>query len=90
MITVNLRKQGAATVITIPDIVLKKLDISIGSTLELDISNSAFIARPLRNPARRRYTLTELLRGVTPETVAALREETNWTREGEPMGREIG
>ena len=90
MITVNLRKQGTATVITIPDIVLKKLDIDTGSTLELDIGNSAFIARPIRNPARRRYTLTELLRGVTPETIAALQEATDWAREGEPMGREIG
>ena len=90
MITVNVRKQGSAAVITIPDIVMKKLDISAGSTLELDISNGAFIARPVRNPTRRRYTLNELLRGITPETMAALQEATHWAREGEPAGREIG
>lgn len=89
MITVNIRKQGTAAVITIPDIVMKTLDISAGSTLELDISDGAFIARPVRNPARRRYTLAELLCGVAPETLAALQEETDWAREGESVGREI-
>lgn len=90
MITVNVRKQGSAAVITIPNIVMKTLDISAGSTLELDISNGVLIARPVRNPTRRRYTLHELLRGVTPETMAALQQETHWAREGAPAGREIG
>jgi antitoxin ChpS len=89
MITVNIRKQGGAAIMTIPADVLKMLNIEVGATLELEVVNGAFTARPAQKATRKRYTLTELLRGVTPEGMAALNAETAWAREGDPVGREL-
>lgn len=89
MITVNIRKQGGAAVMTIPADVLKMLDTDVGATLELEVANGAFIARPLRAAPRKRYSLAELLQGATPETLAELNEATAAAREGEPVGREL-
>lgn len=85
MISVNVRKQGGASIMTIPSDVLKILDIEVGSTLELSITKEGFVAHPTTH---KRYTLNELLRGVTPKNLKALNEETRWAREGEPVGRE--
>lgn len=80
MITVNIRKQGGAAVITIPSDVLRLLNIDIGATLALDITENGLIVRPI--PAvRKRYTLAELLQGVMPEEIKALNKETKWFRE---------
>jgi antitoxin ChpS len=89
MITVNIRKQGSAAIMTIPADVLKRLDLDVGVTLELAISDGSFTARPVRPATRERYTLAELLRGVTPDLMAELAAETAWAREGEPVGREL-
>lgn len=86
MTTVNVRKQGGAAVVTIPANMLKMLHLEIGSTLELDISDGVLMARPVAN--KRRYTLSELLHGVTPKTMAQLNADTAWAREGEAVGRE--
>ena len=88
MITVNIRKQGGAAVITIPSDVLKILNLDVGATLQLDISSEGFTAHPIRE-VQRRYSLNELLQGVTTEDMNALNEETEWFREGKPVGREI-
>ena len=36
MITVNIRKQGGAAILTIPSDVLKMLDVEVGASLELE------------------------------------------------------
>ena len=41
MITVHVRKQGGAAIMTIPADVLKMLHINIGATLELDVTKKA-------------------------------------------------
>lgn len=89
MMTVNIRKQGGAAVMTIPADVLKLLDLDVGSTLQLHVSDGGFTARPVRPAVRERYTLAELLRGVTPDVMAELTADTAWAREGEPVGREL-
>ncbi len=89
MITVNIRKQGGAAIMTIPSDVLKMLNVEVGATLELDVTNGAFTARPTHQVVRKRYTLAELLNGVTPEDMAALYADTAWAREGGPVGREL-
>ena len=89
MITVNIRKQGGAAIMTIPADVLRLLDLEVGTTLELRVVDGAFTARPTRPTGRRRYTLAELLHGVTPDVMAALQADTAWAREGEPVGREL-
>jgi len=42
---------------------------------------------PIRR--RKRYTLSEILQGVTPQKMAALNAKTTWAREGKAIGREI-
>jgi antitoxin component of MazEF toxin-antitoxin module len=86
MITVNVRKQGGASIITIPSEVLKQLNIGVGSTLELNITQEGFVAHPIN---RKRYTLDELLRGATPKNLKALNQATEWAREGKSVGREL-
>lgn len=86
MISVTVRKQGGAAIMTIPSNVLKTLDIGVGSTLELGLTKEGFIAHPTTH---KRYTLNQLLRGATPKNLKALNEETRWAREGEPVGREL-
>lgn len=73
---------------TIPADVLKLLDLDVESTLELQVSDGDFTTRPVRPIARERYTLAELLRGVTPDVMAELTADTAWAREGKPVGRE--
>ena len=88
MIAVNIRKQGGAAVMTIPADVLKVLDLRIGSQVVLDITKGDLVVRPIR-PQQKRYTLQELLLGVTPKLIEKMRAETIWAREGDPVGREI-
>ncbi len=88
MITVNVRKQGGAAIITIPANVLKILNIDIGSSLELDVKDGEFTVRPISR-ARKRYSLSELLHGVTPEALDEINAKTEWAREGKPSGREL-
>lgn len=90
MITVNIRKQGGAAVMTIPADILKMLNVEVGATLALEVDQGGFTARPIRGVGRKRYSLAELMRGVTPEDMTALNQETAWAREGEPAGRELG
>lgn len=93
MITVNIRKQGGAAIMTIPSDILKMLDVEVGASLELEVADGAFTARPARRvrpAARKRYTLAELLRGATAKDLAALQLDTAWSREGESVGRELG
>ncbi|HVV69398.1 MAG TPA: AbrB/MazE/SpoVT family DNA-binding domain-containing protein [Gammaproteobacteria bacterium] len=89
MITVNIRKQGGAAIITIPADILKILNLEIGTTLELDIEKEGFFAKPITHTTRKRYTLQELLHGVTPKYMTTLNAETAWAREGKPKGREV-
>jgi antitoxin ChpS len=88
MITVNIRKQGGAAIMTIPSDVLKILDINVGDELELEVANQGFTAHPITHRPRKRYSLAELLRGVTQKDMKRLNEETKWARDGEAVGRE--
>lgn len=89
MIKVNIRRQGGAAIMTIPSNVLKRLNVEVGASLELNVNNGAFTARPARNRERKRYALVDLLRGVTPKMMSRLNADTEWAREGKPVGREI-
>ena len=87
MITVTIRRQGGAAVVTIPADLLKLLDVEVGSTLQLEVADGAITARPA--VSRKRYRLTELLRGVTPRLMATLNAQTTWARDGGSVGREL-
>ena len=88
MITLNIRKQGGAAVITIPSDVLKLLNMEVGDMLTLDVSGKKLIIRPIKK-APKRYSLAELLQGITTKDIKAINEETEWFRDGETVGREI-
>ena len=88
MITVNIRKQGGAAIITIPSDILKILAVGVGSTLKLSLSKEGLIAQPIAL-RKRRYTLKELLQGATTKNLKALHKETEWAREGTAVGREL-
>ncbi len=86
MITVNIRKQGGAAIMTIPADVLKMLDVGVGSTLKLSLTTEGLMVQPI---VRKRYKLNELLQGATPKNLKALNKQTEWAREGDPEGREL-
>jgi antitoxin ChpS len=87
-VTSKIRRQGGAAVMTIPPTLLKLLHLEVGSQLELNVVDGELIARPVVQPARKRYTLAQLLEGS--DAIAELNAETAWAREGDPVGRELG
>ncbi|QXI28999.1 AbrB/MazE/SpoVT family DNA-binding domain-containing protein [Pseudomonas vanderleydeniana] len=87
-VTSKIRRQGGAAVMTIPPTLLKLLHLDVGAQLELKVVDGELIAKPMIRPARKRYSLTELLQGA--EAIVELNAETAWAREGDPVGREIG
>lgn len=89
MITVNVRKQGGAAIVTIPSDVMKLLHIRVGTALQLDVREGMLTARAVASPSRKRYSLKELLRGVTPATLSKLNKQTRWARQGKRVGREL-
>lgn len=90
MITVDVRRQGGAAIMTIPADLLKMLDIGIGSRLDLDIDEHALIARPhSRKTPYQRFTLAQLLKGATHSATKALNKKTTWAREGAAVGQEV-
>lgn len=89
MLSMPLRKQGGAAVVTIPPSILNSLDLKIGSELQMDVLDGTLLMVPVRAPKRKRYTLAQLLVGATPATIKALNNETAWAREGESVGREL-
>jgi antitoxin ChpS len=89
MITVQIRRQGGAAVVTIPSDLMKMLKVEIGATLQLDIANGELVAKPVRKRGAKRYTLKELMRGATPKVLRELEGDTAWFHEGKAVGREM-
>jgi antitoxin ChpS len=87
--TVSIRRQGGAAIMTIPPEVLKSLQLDVGAKLDVEVNGDSFTARPRSRRARKRYSLRELLRGVTPEKMRKLNDATAWARDGDSVGREI-
>lgn len=89
MLSMPLRKQGGAAIVTIPPSVLKSLDLKVGSELRMDVRDGTLVIVPLLAAKRSRYTLEQLLEGATPAVVKALNDDTAWSREGAALGREL-
>ncbi len=88
MMTLQVRKQGGAAVITLPADILRLLDIEVGDTLTLDVSDRKLVFSPMAQ-TRQRYTLNELLEGATPAAMKKLQDDTKWFREDDAVGREL-
>ena len=89
MLSMPLRKQGGAAIVTIPPSVLKSLDLKIGGDLQMEVRDGVLVMVPVKPTRRKRYTLAQLLEGATPRAVKALNAETAWSREGDAVGREL-
>jgi antitoxin ChpS len=89
MLSMPLRKQGGAAIVTIPPSVLKSLDLKIGANLQMDVRDGALVMVPAKPVKRKRYTLAQLLDGATPKAIKALNDSTAWSREGDAVGREL-
>lgn len=88
MLSMPLRKQGGAAVITIPPSVLKSMHLSVGMQLNMDLRDGTLVLQPSA-PKRKRYTMVQLLEGATPKLAKALIDDTAWAREGDAVGREL-
>ena len=84
-ITSKIRRQGGAAVITIPPALLKLMDVDVGAQVALSVAEGELTARPIK--VKKRYSLKELLEGS--EAMKRLNAETEWAREGDPVGREL-
>lgn len=90
MLSMQLRKQGGATVITIPPSVLRELHLTVGEALEMNIQDGLLVLKPGPTKKKRtRLTVKQLTQGITPAVAKAMQQETAWAHEGEPVGREL-
>ena len=89
MLSMPLRKQGGAAIVTIPPSVLKSLNLKIGTELQIAVHDGSLVMVPAKPTRTKRYTLAQLLEGVTPKTIKALNDETAWSRDGDAVGREL-
>lgn len=80
---VKLAKWGNSLGVRIPGAVLADTKLMVGSTVEITAEGGELRLKPVKVPRRKRYTLDELLKGVTPENV---HPEMDY---GPDVGREI-
>jgi antitoxin ChpS len=85
-VTSKIRRQGGAAVVTIPPALLKLMDLEVGAEVRLSVEQGRLIAEPSAS-ARRRYSLTELLKGAAG--MKRLTAEVAWAQDGAPVGHEI-
>jgi antitoxin MazE len=80
---VEFCKWGNSLAVRIPKAVADAVKVSNGKRAEIIVENGALVLRPILKPRRKpRYTLEELLSGMTRDNVP---EEVDW---GSPRGNE--
>jgi antitoxin MazE len=82
-VIVQFRKWGNSLAVRIPKSAADAIRACDGKKVELTVHDGALVLRPLAKPKRKpRYTLDELLAGMTRDNVPA---EIEW---GPPRGNE--
>lgn len=66
---VKLAKWGNSLAVRLPGSVLAETKLGMGSTVDVVAEDGELRLRLVKPARRKRYTLEELLKGVTPETV---------------------
>ena len=91
MLSMPLRKQGGATIVTIPPAVLKHLHWNLGDVVQMQVQEEEgkLVLAPQKPRRRQRLRLDELLAGVTPAVARAMLRDIAWARAGSAVGREI-
>lgn len=72
---IQVGKWGNSLGLRIPHAFAKELGISEGSDVDLQQVNGALVIKPVESPRKNQYSLSELLKQVTPETV---HHELDW------------
>ena len=73
---VEFCRWGNSLAVRIPKVVADALKVSNGRRAEITVENGTLVLRPLLKPTRKpRYTIEELLSGMTRENVP---QEVNW------------
>lgn len=83
MATATLRKVGGSVMVAIPPTALDELSLTVGSTVSVSIEDGRLAIAP----ARKRYTLDELLAACDPD--AALSDADRMWLDDAPIGKEI-
>jgi antitoxin MazE len=78
--SVTLHRWGNSIGLRLPKPLLEQLGLKEGSEVDIKIEGNRIVVEPAR---RRRYTMAELLEGMTPDNRP---EEVDW---GPPVGREV-
>jgi antitoxin MazE len=81
---IEFAKWGNSLAVRIPAALAQEVGAREGRPAEITVENGALVLKPItRRKKRRRYTLEELLKGMTKENV---HPETEW---GPPRGKEV-
>jgi antitoxin MazE len=81
---IEFAKWGNSIAVRIPAALAQEVGAREGKPADITVENGALVLRPAtRQRKRRRYTLEELLEGMTKEN---LHPETDW---GPPRGKEV-
>lgn len=70
---------GNSLGIRIPQPIASKVGFTVGTMVSIEVVNDTIVI----SPARKKYSLDELLKGVTPELIGG---EYDW---GKPVGKEV-
>lgn len=76
--TTQIAKWGNSLALRIPKNLAAEVNVQDGDAVEVSVENGALVVRP----ARRRYTIEELVADMRPE---GRHGETDW---GKPVGKE--
>jgi antitoxin MazE len=74
-----VNKWGNSLGLRIPQPVASKVGFTAGTVVSIEVVNGAVVVSPIR----KKYSLDELLEGVTPELIGG---EYDW---GTPVGKEV-
>jgi antitoxin MazE len=74
-----VNKWGNSLGLRIPQPVASKIGLTAGTVVSIEVVNNTIIV----SPVRKKYSLDELLEGVTPELIGG---EYDW---GVPVGKEV-
>ncbi|AWK14212.1 AbrB/MazE/SpoVT family DNA-binding domain-containing protein [Candidatus Fukatsuia symbiotica] len=82
--TVAIKKWGNSNGIVIPALFLKKIGVSVGQELDLEIKDGTLVL----TPKPKRYTLAELIKQCDASAPLET-EESVWGDDHSPVGEEI-
>lgn len=88
MALTRLRKQGGAVVLTIPSDVAAVMGWRVGTELDVKAAGEAVNIQPVKQVARGRKSLAELLNGINEKEIARFNEDMRDDLASVPQGRE--